>query len=229
MRAFIASKLAEKKIKATRNEESNEKSEEIEMKTLTFSLFIAAVLTVPVLAQDEAGRFEFGVSAIGGFQPGSTGNGVSQSGTKSGGVLATSRFFFTPSQGAEVDYGYTRDTQQYNAPSGLAGVQTDMHEFSASYVYRFTLGRIKPFATAGVGGVVFDPVLGSGALVSPPDTQARAAFVYSVGADLKITSHLSFRAQYRGLVYKAPDFASGIGSESVLNFSEPAGGLVWRF
>lgn len=199
------------------------------MKTLTYSLFIAAALTVPVMAQEETGRMEFGVSAIGGFQSGSTGNGVSQSGTNSGGVLATSRFFFTQSQGVEVDYGYTRDTQQYNAPTGLAAIQTDMHEFSASYVYRLTLGRIKPFAAAGVGGVVFDPLLGSGALLSQPGTQARAAFVYSAGADFKITTHLSFRAQYRGLVYKAPDFASGVGSDSAMNFSEPAGGLVWRF
>lgn len=199
------------------------------MKTLTFSLFIAAALTVPGMAQEETGRMEFGVSAIGGFQSGSTGNGVVQSGTSSGGVLATYRFFFAPNHGVEADYGYTRDTQQYNAPSGLAGVQADMHEFSASYVYRFTLGRVKPFATAGVGGVVFDPVLGAGALLSQPDTLARAAFVYSAGADFTITAHLTFRAQYRGLVYKAPDFASGVGSESAMNFSEPAAGLVWRF
>jgi len=199
------------------------------MKTFTFSLLMAAALTVPVMAQEEAGRMDFGISAIGGFPSGSSGNGVSQSGTSSGGVLATYRFFFTSHHGVEADYGYTRDTQQFNAPSGLAGVETDMHEFSASYVYRFTLGRVKPFATAGVGGVVFDPLIGSGALVSQPGTQSRAAFVYSAGADITITSHLSLRAQYRGLVYKAPDFASGVGADSAMNFSEPAAGLVWRF
>jgi outer membrane autotransporter protein len=129
----------------------------------------------------------------------------------------------------EADYGYMRDTQQYSAPTGLAGVQADMHEFSASYVYRFTPGRVKPFATAGVGGIVFDPVIGNGALLSQPATQTRGAFVYSAGADIAITSHLSFRAQYRGLVYKAPDFDEGVGSASAMNFSEPAGGLVWRF
>jgi opacity protein-like surface antigen len=180
------------------------------------------------MAQEEAGRMEFGISAIGGFPSGSSGN-VSQSSTNSVGVLATYRCFVTPNQGVETDYGYMRATQQYNAPNGLAGVQADMHEFSASYVYRFTLGRVKPFATAGFGGVVFDPVIGTGAPISQPDTQARAAFVYSAGADIAITSHLSFRAQYRGLVYKAPDFTSGVGSGSAMNFSEPAGGLVWRF
>ena len=199
------------------------------MKTFTFSLIMAAVLTVPVMAQEEAGRMEFGISAIGALPSGSSGNGVSQTGGNSGGVLATYRFFLTPNQGAEADYGYTRDTQQYSAPTGLANVQTDMHEFSDSYVYRFTLGRVKPFATAGVGGVVFDPVLGSGAFLSQPDTQTRTAFVYSVGADFAITSHLSFRAQYRGLVFKAPDFDSGVGSNAAMNFSEPTGGLVWRF
>jgi opacity protein-like surface antigen len=80
-----------------------------------------------------------------------------------------------------------------------------------------------------VGGVVFDPLSGSSFLPIAPATQARAAFVYSAGADITITSHLSFRAQYRGLVYKAPDFGTGIGSDSAMNMSEPAGGLVWRF
>ena len=198
-------------------------------KVFASTLLLAISLAAPMLAQDETNRMEVGVSAIGAFASGNNGNGVHQGASYSGGVLASYRYLFTAHQGAEVDYGYTRDTEQYSTLSGPAGVLSDMHEFSASYVYRVSLGRVKPFASAGVGGVVFDPANGGGFLPVAPTTQARAAFVYSVGADIAITSHLSFRAQYRGLVYQAPDLGTGIGSNAAMNMSEPAGGLVWRF
>ena len=171
-------------------------------------------------------EWKVGVSAIGAFPSGSSGSGVQQGGSYSGGVLASYRYFFSARQGAEADYGYTRDTLQYSTPSGAAGLLSDMHEFSASYVDRVPLGRVTPFASAGFGGVVFDPATGGSFAPAAPAPQARPAFVYSVGADITITSHLSFRAQYRGLVYKAPDFGTGMGADSAMNMSKPAGGLV---
>ena len=198
-------------------------------KIFASTLLLATSLAGPMLAQDETNRMEVGVSAIGALPSGSSGNGVQQGGSYSGGVLASYRYFFSSHQGAEVDYGYTRDTLQYGTFSGAAALLSDMHEFSASYVYRLPLGRVIPFASAGLGGVVFDPATGGSFAPVAPAAQARAAFVYSVGADIAITSHLSFRAQYRGLVYKAPDFGTGVGSDSATYMSEPAGGLVWRF
>jgi opacity protein-like surface antigen len=198
-------------------------------KIFAFTLLLATSLAAPMFAQDETDRMEIGVSAIGAFPSGSSGNGVQQGGSYSGGALASYRYFFSTHQGAEVDYGYTRDTLQYSTFSGAAGLLSDMHEFSASYVYRVPLGRVTPFASAGLGGVVFDPATGGNFAPVAPVSQARAALVYSVGADITITSHLSFRAQYRGLLYKAPDFGTGIGSDSAMNMSEPAGRLVWLF
>jgi len=85
---------------------------------------------------------EVGVSAIGAFPSGSSGDGVHQGASYSAGVLASYRHLFTAHQGAEVDYGYTRDTGQDSALSGPAGVLSDVHEFSVSYVYRISLGRL---------------------------------------------------------------------------------------
>jgi opacity protein-like surface antigen len=198
-------------------------------KIFASTLMLATSLAAPMFAQGETDRMEIGVSAIGAFPSGSSGNGVQQGGSYSGGVLASYRYFFTAHQGAEADYGYTRDTLQYSTFSGSAGLPSNMHEFSASYVYRMPLGRFTPFASAGFGGVVFDPATGGSFAPVAPAAQGRPTFVYSVGADITITSHLSFRAQYRGLLYKAPDFGTGIGSDSAMNMSEPAGGLVWRF
>jgi outer membrane immunogenic protein len=198
-------------------------------KIFASTLLLATSFAAPMFAQNETDRMEIGVSAIGAFPSGSSGSGVQQGASYSGGVLASYRYFFSAHQGAEVDYGYTRDTLQYSTFSGASGLLSDMHEFSASYVYRLPLGRVIPFASAGLGGVVFDPATGGSFAPVTPAAQARPAFVYSVGADIKINSHLSVRAQYRGLVYKAPDFGTGFGSDSAMYMSEPAAGLVWRF
>jgi len=198
-------------------------------KIFASTLLLVTSLAAPMFAHDETDRMQIGVSAIGAFPSGSSGNGVQQGGSYSGRVLASYRYFFSTHQGAEVDYGYTRDALQYSTFSGAAGLPSDMHEFSTSYVYRVPPRRVTPFASAGLGGVVFDPAPGGSFAPVAPAAQARAAFVYSVGADITITSHLSCRAQYRGLLYKAPGFGIGIGSDSAVNMSEPAGGLVWGF
>lgn len=198
---------------------------------LTLSVLLAVGLSLPGHAQQESGyRSEIGVSALGAFPHGVSGNGIDQTGTDSGGVLASYRFNFTKHHSVEFDYSYTRDTQQFLSPAGAAGVQSNMHEATASYVYRVPMGRLTPFASAGTGAVVFDPISTAGVPAALAGSQARAAFVYSGGVDLSLTRHLSFRAQYRGLVFKAPDFGiHGFDADSVTHLAEPVGGFVWRF
>ena len=53
-----------------------------------------ALATLPVFAQEEAGRSEVSVQALGSFVKSTTKDGVPQSATNSGGVLANYRFFF---------------------------------------------------------------------------------------------------------------------------------------
>src|ERR1700689_3053374 len=100
----------------------------------TFSL--AAILVggslaaLPVFAQ-ESGKSEVSVQAFGSFVKSTTDNGVQQSATDGGGVLANYRFFFTGNQGVEVNYGYSLNTQTYGFLSGPVGVRSNQHEFTA--------------------------------------------------------------------------------------------------
>ena len=189
------------------------------------ALMGVGLAALPALAQ-ESGRSEVTVQAFGSFVKSTTQDGVQQSATDSGGVLASYRFFFSKSHGVEVNYGYSLNTQSYGLSGGPLGVKSNQHEVTAAYVYRHALRKFTPFVEAGVGGLVFDPTDTPGA-----STQARAAFVYGGGADFNITNRFFVRAEYRGLVYNSPtfDLAPAVGADRVTPRAEPSIGFGYRF
>ncbi|MGA7234392.1 MAG: outer membrane beta-barrel protein [Bryobacteraceae bacterium] len=197
------------------------------LRTVSFAaIFLGgSIAMLPALAQ-EARRSEVSVQALGSFVKTTTDNGVQQSATNSGGVLANYRFFFTNDNGVEVNYGYSLNTQTYGLPSGLFGAKANQHEMTAAYVYRHPLRRLTPFAEAGVGGLVFDPKDTPGA-----STQARAAFVYGGGADFTLTKRIFLRAEYRGLVFDSPTFGMSETSatDRVTHRAEPSVGFGYKF
>jgi opacity protein-like surface antigen len=85
--------------------------------------------------------------------------------------------------------------------------------------------KVRPFALAGGGGIIFNPQDAKSI-----ETQARGAFVYGGGADVPITKHVALRAEYRGLVYKAPDFdRSDLKTDKFPHSAVPSAGLVFTF
>jgi outer membrane immunogenic protein len=191
-------------------------------------LMIGAALSATAFSQEAApvGKSEVSVQALGSFVKDTTTDGIRQSNTNSGGVLASYRYFFNTHHGVELNYGYASNTQQYGLPSGLVGLPTNSHEVSADYVFRFPGKRISPFVLAGVGGLVFDPRDFTGA-----SAQTRAAFVYGGGADFNVTQHIFMRAEYRGFVYNSPTFdLTGLnGVDRTTHRAEPSIGFGYRF
>ena len=188
----------------------------------------AALAAAPAFSQQpEYARSDFSVQAFGSFVKSTTDNGVPQTASDSGGVLASYRFFFTSHQGVEVNYGYSLNTQSYGAAAGPLGVKAGDHEVTAAYVYRHPMRRFTPFVEAGAGGLVFNPTGGA----SGASTQARAAFVYGAGADFSVTRQLFVRAEYRGLVYNSPtfDLLAAAGLDRVTHRAEPSVGFGYRF
>src|SRR5258706_12460256 len=110
----------------------------IRTKSFARVLLGVVVAALPVLAQ-ENGRSEVSVQAFGSFVKNTIENGVQQSATDRGGVLANYRFFFSNSHGVEANYGYSLNTQSYGLASGPLGVKANQHEISAAYVYRHAL------------------------------------------------------------------------------------------
>jgi outer membrane immunogenic protein len=191
----------------------------------------AALFTfaLPALAQDN-GRSEVSVDFTGNFQKQASGLGITDSPTYSGGFLANYRYHFNDWSAIEVNYDYTRFSQYYY-PAGGSITQANVQEFTLAYVN--TLGtkptaRFRPFVEAGTGGLIFSPVA-AGSTVSGL-TDDRAAFLYGAGVDWRATPRISVRLGYRGLIYKAPDFAvSSQLTNAVTNMSEPYVGVAFHF
>ena len=61
--------------------------------------------------------------------------------------------------------------------------------------------------------------------------EAKGAFVYGAGADYAFThKHLALRAEYRGYVYKAPDFnLVSLNTNAWTHTAQPSAGIVFRF
>jgi outer membrane immunogenic protein len=200
------------------------------LRNSTIGVFVlgGALLSLPAFSQDENPQYksEASVQAFGSFLKTTTSNGIDQRATDSGGVLASYRYFFNNNHGVEVNYGHSLNTQSYGLATGPLGVNTHSNEVTAAYVFRYPLKKVTPFVEAGVGGLVFNPKDAPGA-----STQARAAFVYGGGADLKLTQRIFLRAEYRGLVYSSPtfDLTAFSGLDRVTHRAEPSIGFGYRF
>ena len=185
-----------------------------------------ASVSAPAFSQEnEAARSDVTVQVFGSFLTTTTSNGVQQSATNSGGVLATYRYFFDRHNGVEANYGYALNTQNYNVAGAVTGVNAYAHEFTAAYVFRLPRKHWTPFALAGTGGLLFDPSNTSGA-----STQTRATFVYGGGADFNLTRRIYLRAEYRGFVYNSPTFGleTLAGTARITHRAEPSIGFGFR-
>jgi outer membrane immunogenic protein len=157
--------------------------------------------------------------------------------TKSGGFLIGYRYHLNPWFAIQGDYGYTRDTQKYFDPFfGETDIQANIHQLTGEAVISApSSSRVRPYGLAGIGGLFFRPTnslnnnfigVGQGS----GNNQTKPAFVYGGGVDFDITRYMAFRAEYRGLLFKIPDFQlPGLASDNFTHIAQPSVGLVWRF
>jgi opacity protein-like surface antigen len=198
-------------------------------RTISFTAIplVSLLLCAAAFAQtDVQGRSEVSAQFFGTFVHSTNSNGVQESTSDSGGILATYRFFFSKHHGVEANYGYSRSTTTYNLPLGQAGVRSSQHEWTGAYVFRIPMRRVTAFFEAGAGGLTFVPndnTVGA-------SNQTRAAFIYGGGADINLTHRLFVRAQYRGFVYNSPTFnvVANLGADRITHLAEPSVGFGLR-
>ena len=155
---------------------------------------------------------------------------TTQRSTKSGGLLVGYSYQFNSWAGVEGNYGYTRNTQNYFASIGQSSIQADMHELTGSFVAHIPvrIPNIRPYALAGAGALVFDPT--DRYLLNGVERQTKAAFVYGGGFNFDLTHNFGVRAEYRGLVYKVPDFSlNNLNLDKVTHLAQPSIGFFVRF
>jgi outer membrane immunogenic protein len=159
----------------------------------------------------------------------STNGSKSQEATRSGGFLVGYSYQFNNWAGVEGNYGWTRNTQNYFGSSGQSSVRSDIHEVTGSFVFHIPVrvANVRPYALAGGGALIFDPVNNFAGGI---DLQTKGAFVYGGGVNFDVTRNFGVRAEYRGLVYKTPDFtSSALTLDKVTHLAQPSVRVYFRF
>lgn len=203
----------------------------IRLKMIVAGLAATLLLSVLGLAQ-EIPRNEVSVQGTGFFTKDSDNNGIKQHTTDSAGLLTSYRFHFTPWLAADGSYGYTRNTLQNFTSAGAFNIQSNLHQATGALVVTAPrrIAGLRPFGLAGAGALIFDPTGKAGGFVPGAEQQTKAAFVYGGGADIDLSERFAFRVEYRGLVYKRPDFGlSALNSDATTHTAQPSAGFVIRF
>jgi outer membrane immunogenic protein len=189
---------------------------------------VAVLMSMTAVAQED--RSEVSVQGTGFFTKDTDGNGIQEHATETGGFLIGYRYNINRWLSGEANYGYDRDTQIYFG-SASARVESNIHQITGSAVVKLpSFGRLQPYALAGGGGLVFDPTGNAGGSFTGATRVTQGAFVYGAGADYAFTRHISLRAEYRGYVYKAPDFdLAGLNTNTWTHTAVPSAGIAFRF
>jgi len=205
-------------------------------KNMIRKVVVATILGVLMCASGaiaQEGRWqEISVQGTGFFTKDSSGNGINQHATDTGGFLLSYRYHFNRWLAADASYGYARNTQQNFTSSSQFGVQANMHQATGALVVTapHRIFRLAPYVLAGTGALVFDPTGNAGGSVSGAQSQSKAAFVYGGGADYDLSRHFTLRAEYRGFVYGRPDFdLAALHSGTTTHTAQPSAGIVFRF
>jgi outer membrane immunogenic protein len=195
-------------------------------------VIIGTVITLAIGSVAQESRSEISLQGTGFFTKDSSGRGNFERSTETGGFTVGYRYHLNRWLSAEGNYGYNRNTQQYFGGVGESRVQANAHSVTGDVAVNLPLPvkRVSPYVLAGGGGLIFDPTGNPGGFVPGASTQGRGAFLYGAGADYALTRHFSLRAEYRGFVYKSPDFGlASLRTDSWTNTAQPSAGIVFRF
>jgi len=163
------------------------------------------------------------------FTKDSNAGSSTQRAADSGGLLVGYSYQFNKWAGVEGNYGYSRNTQNYFGSFGQSGIRTDFHEVLGSFVFHIPVrvANVRPYALAGGGALIFNPVDN---FTNGIDRQTRGAFVYGGGFNFDVTRNFGIRTEYRGLVYKSPDFTQpALNLDKVTHLAQPSAGFYFRF
>ena len=201
--------------------------EEVSHKLKHLFLFISVLLVLSLsCSADEQARHEITLQGSGFIGKTTTGSGIQNEQTNSGGFLAGYRFNISNWIAAEADYDFFSNSQTYASSAGDFRRRTYIHGITGVAVVKLpTFYKVKTFVLAGGGGLVFHPLNSPGT-----EAQARGTFVYGSGADVPVMKNVAVRAEYRGFVYKVPDFnLSQLKVDKYTHGAVPSAGLVFTF
>jgi outer membrane immunogenic protein len=198
------------------------------MKKILLSLALLSFSAVAGFAQES--RQDASLSLTGIFPPHVVGNTVQQDSTLGFGALASYRYMLTPRSALEANYQYGQDVQKFVTSFNAIRVHSRIQEVSAAYVYNFTWKNFNPFVEAGVGGYLFGPIKDQKTTDLDAKGSTNIGFLYGGGIAYELSPSWDIRAEYRGIVMKAPNFGiADLRTNRYYNINNPVIGLAYHF
>jgi opacity protein-like surface antigen len=134
-------------------------------------------------------------------------NDVKQSMTGALGLLLSYRYMLTPRSAVEVNYSFAQDSQKYDVNYlPYARIHSREQEVTGAYVFGLTFKRYNPFVEAGVGTLIFTPVLDQGTNLLGTKGTKGVAGLFGGGLAYELSPSFDIRAEYRGFLVKTPSF-----------------------
>jgi outer membrane immunogenic protein len=123
------------------------------------------------------------------------------------GLLLSYRYMLTPRSAVEVNYSFAQDSQKYATSfEPFARIHSRQQEVTGAYVFSLNFKRFSPFAEAGVGTLLFTPVLDNGTNLLGTKSTKGIAGLFGGGLAYELSPSFDIRAEYRGFITKTPNF-----------------------
>ena len=202
----------------------------------SFRLIAIFLALASFAGAQEVERFNFSIGGAGVFSKTSTSpdGSLTLKPTTSGAVIGSFRWRLNHLHGLEVNIGHTMNSQVFELPPNNYRVATGITEFTGDYILSpIHTDHWQPFLFGGGGILRFNPgsTYINGLLSSFPVKQQTAlGFLYGAGTDYRLWKFVSLRLQYRGVIYKTPNFGQpNLATHAKGHLAEPAFGIVIKF
>jgi outer membrane immunogenic protein len=146
------------------------------------------------------------------------------------GVLGSYRYMLTPRSALEANYQWAQYYTNFVYSTRNYNIHTRMQEISAAYVFNFSFRNWNPFLEAGPGAFIFSALDDTGTQTFNPKRTTSIGALYGGGIAYELSPSFDIRAEYRGIVVKAPDFGiTNADTKRYYNISAPAIGIAYHF
>jgi opacity protein-like surface antigen len=156
---------------------------------------------------------------------------VQQQMTGALGLLLSYRFMLTPRSAVEVNYSFAQDSEKYATSfEPYARIHSRQQEVTGAYVFGLTFKRYNPFLEAGVGTLIYTPILDQGTNLLNTKGSKGVAGLFGGGLAYELSPSFDIRAEYRGFVTKTPSFGEANFSTNRYEvISMPTIGVAYHF
>jgi outer membrane immunogenic protein len=199
-------------------------------------LLMIAVVSMAMTVMAQTGRSEISLDYGGNFSKESDGNQVAQKSTTSGGFLASYRYTLHRYGVVELSYGFTRNNQNYTVADPFTGfqslqsIQTNIHQATGSFAHASQNGRAHTLRAGRRRSAGVQSDQRSFQFRDRSQHAEQRTFLYGGGVDYQLFHRVAARLQYRGYLYKAPDFSvPGLTTGAWGHMAQPSAGLVFKF